>query len=89
MDKEKAEVGHLQELLSEIGGSLDKFLEFEHDDALHPDKTWRQKLNTALPIKGAGIEQVTNQIINDIIPNGSPVVKPGFTSFITTGATTS
>ncbi len=88
MDKEKAVVGHLQELLSEIGGGLDKFLEFEHEDAIHPDKNWRQKLNIALPQEGVGIEQVTSQIINDLIPNGSPVVKPGFTSFITTGATT-
>ena len=80
MHKEKAVVGHLRELLPEIGGSLDKFLEFEHEDALHPDKTWRQKLDIALPQQGVGIEQVASQIINDIIPNGSPIVKPGFTS---------
>lgn len=88
MDKEKAVVGHLQELLSQIGGSLDNFLKFEHKDALHPDKTWRQRLDITLPKQGVGIEQVTSQLINDIIPNGSPIVKPGFTSYITTGATT-
>jgi aromatic-L-amino-acid decarboxylase len=35
-----------------------------------------------------GIDQVTEELISEIIPNGSPVPKPGFSSFITTGSTT-
>jgi aromatic-L-amino-acid decarboxylase len=41
-----------------------------------------------LPETGVGIDRVTQELIELIIPNGSPVTKPGFTSYITTGATT-
>lgn len=88
MPVERAETGHLQLLLSQIGTGLDQYLKFEHQDALHPDNTWRQALDIPLPQQGVGVEQVTQELIDQIIPNGSPVPKPGFTSFITTGATT-
>ena len=87
MSKEQAETGNLQILLSQIGAGLDQYLKFEHPDALHPDNNWREFLNSSLPQKGVGIEQVTQDLLNQIIPNGSPVPKPGFSSFITTGST--
>jgi aromatic-L-amino-acid decarboxylase len=88
MPTEQAESGNLQELLSQIGGGLDHFLKFKHPDALHPDSSWREVLDTPLPQQGVGIEKVTQDLITQIIPNGSPVPKPGFTAFITTGSTT-
>lgn len=88
MKKELAETGDFEALLSQIGISLDQFQKFEHLDALHPSKNWRTKLDIPLPIQGIGIKAVTNELIEQVIPNGSPVAKPGFTSFITTGATT-
>jgi len=88
MKKEKAETGNFENLLSQIGAGLDQFQKFEHQDALHPDKTWRKALDGPLPANGVGIEKVTEILLEKIIPNGSPVGKPGFTSFITTGATT-
>jgi aromatic-L-amino-acid decarboxylase len=88
MPTEQAENGNLQELLSQIGGGLDHFLKFKHPDALHPDSSWREVLDTPLPQQGVGIEQVTQDLITQVIPNGSPVPKPGFTAFITTGSTT-
>lgn len=88
MSVEHAENGNLQDLLSQIGAGLDKFLNFDHPDALHPSASWREVLNTPLPQHGVGIEEVTQELITQIIPNGSPVPKPGFTSFITTGSTT-
>lgn len=88
MSKEKAETGNLQPLLSAIGAGLDNFLKFDHKDALHPDKNWRQALDEELPEYGVGINSVVEELLHQVIPNGSPVPKPGFTSFITTGATT-
>ncbi len=87
MSKEQAETGNLQALLSQIGTGLDQFLKFEHPDALDPDNNWRESLDIPLPSSGVGIEQVTQELLEQIIPNGSPVTHPGFTAFITTGAT--
>jgi len=83
-----AETANLQTLLTKIGKSLDQFVEFKHPDALQNRAQWLKQLDQALPQKGIGIEAVTSELINHVIPNGSPVAKPGFTSFITTGATT-
>jgi aromatic-L-amino-acid decarboxylase len=88
MSKEQAETGSLQRLLAHVGAGLDQYLKFEHPDALHPDRNWREYLNIPLPQNGVGIEQVTQDLLNQIIPNGSPVPRPGFSSFITTGSTT-
>ncbi len=88
MTKERAETGDLQSLLEKVGQGLDQFLKFEHGDALDSGKNWREELNISLPEHGVGIDQVTDELINTIIPNGSPVANPGFSSFITTGATT-
>jgi aromatic-L-amino-acid decarboxylase len=35
-----------------------------------------------------GIEQLTAELIRDIIPNGAAMPRPGFSAFITTGGTT-
>lgn len=85
---ELAETGKLTSLLGTLGGHLDKFLSFEHDDAMKSASDWQKKLNTCLPQQGVGAEQVIAEIGEVVLPNGSAVPKPGFTSFITTGATT-
>ena len=87
MQKDNAETGNIQNLLSQIGAGLDQYLKFEHKDAMHPDSQWRDLIDIALPRQGVGIGQVAEELINQIIPNGSAVPKPGFSSFITTGAT--
>ena len=84
---EQAETGRLQILLSQIGAGLDQYLRFEHQDALHPKNNWRETLNIPLPQNGVGIDQVTRELVEKVIPNGSPVPRPGFSAFITTGAT--
>ena len=88
MSKNLAETGHLEELLAQIGAGLDQYLRFEHPDAMHPDSSWRDTLDIPLPRHGVGINAVARDLVEQIIPNGSPVPKPGFTSFITTGAAT-
>ena len=87
MRDDDAETGNLQALLSQVGAGLDEFLKFEHPDALHPGRTWHQHLDIALPKRGVGIAAVTQELLQHVIPNGSAVVKPGFSSFITTGGT--
>ena len=87
MSRDKAEVGNLQDLLSRVGAGLDEYLKFEHPDALTRQDAWKAVLATELPQQGVGIDEVTRELIEHIIPNGSPVANPGFTSYITTGAT--
>lgn len=86
MSRDAAELGNLQDLLSRVGASLDAFLRFEHGDALQPGHRWQRQLDLPLPRHGVGIDCVTQELMKHVIPNGSPVVRPGFSSFITTGA---
>jgi aromatic-L-amino-acid decarboxylase len=88
MKVDAAETGHLQGLLTRVGAALDEFLKFEHPDAQHPGHRWREQLDIPLPQTGIGIDQVTEELIRTVIPNGSQIPKPGFCSFITTGGTT-
>lgn len=84
-----AETGRLQPLLARIGAGLDEFLTFEHPDALHGGGAhWREALERPLPARGIGADAVADELLRHVIPNGSAVPRPGFSSFITTGATT-
>jgi aromatic-L-amino-acid decarboxylase len=87
MPDEAAETRNLQSLLSRVGAALDEFVAFKHPDALHPGHTWRQRLDLPLPSIGVGIEQVTDELIQHVIPNGAATTRPGFSAFITTGGT--
>jgi len=87
MSQDKAETGHLQELLSRVGASLDDYLKFEQADALVRRDTWRPALQRPVPQQGVGIDEVTRELVEQVIPNGSSVARPGFTGFIMTGAT--
>ncbi len=88
MPVDHAETARLEELVSRIGAGLDRFLTFAHEDALHPAARWRAQLDLPLPRQGVGIDQVVKDLVEIVIPNGSAVPRPGFTAFITTGATT-
>ena len=88
MTKDFAETGQFANYMSQIGESLDDFLKFEHDDALAGDANWREQLSEQLPQKGVGIDAVAQTLRNTVIANGSAIVRPGFTAFITTGGTT-
>lgn len=85
---DKAETGQLTENLQQIGEALDQYLRYDHPDAMHPSANWQAILNEAVPTHGAGLEQVVSLLKEQIIPNGSAVSKPTFTSYITTGGTT-
>ena len=90
MTRDAAETGHLQSLLSQIGAGLDELLKFEHPDALHPGRRWREHLDMSLPHDGIGVGRVAEELVKHVIPNGSSLARPGFSAFITTaGATVS
>jgi aromatic-L-amino-acid decarboxylase len=82
-----AETANVERLLARLGAGLDQFLKFEHPDALHPHATWSTSLDLPLPQQGVGIDRVVDELLTHVIPYGSAVAKPGFSSFITTGAT--
>lgn len=88
MQIDAAETGNLQSLLARVGVALDQFLRFEHPDALLSSAEWLTRLDAPLPLRGVGIDRVTQDLIECLIPNGSATAKPGFSSFITTGGTT-
>ncbi|MEM7562043.1 MAG: aminotransferase class V-fold PLP-dependent enzyme [Pseudomonadota bacterium] len=87
MTAEKAELGQMHKHLSQLGIELDKFLKFEHPDALVNRDRWYPALKRPLPEQGVGLDQVMQELAEHVIPNGSPVVKPGFSGYIVTGAT--
>lgn len=83
-----ARTGGYREALDAIAEALDAFERFEHPDALARAEAWRAALDVPLPQRGAGLGDVIDALVRDVIPNGSPLVRPGFTGFITTGGTT-
>jgi len=86
--KEKAECNHISENLLSLGKYLDQYLELKHDDAFCNKNDWKNQLDHPLPEQGVGIKAVISELGNSVILNGSAIPKPGFSSFITTGATT-
>ena len=83
-----AETGRLQALLAQMGAGLDEYLRFEGSDAQTRRSQWLSALDEPLPQQGEGIESVLQQMLQQVIPNGSAVPNPGFCAYITTGATT-
>lgn len=88
MFDEHAECGNLKSYLVRLGGYLDEYLRFKHEDAMIAPERWRSVLQQPLPEQGVGIDTVLNEIGQYLLPNASQIPNPGCTSFITTGATT-
>ncbi|MDJ0777205.1 MAG: pyridoxal-dependent decarboxylase [Gammaproteobacteria bacterium] len=88
MSTEKAELGRLQTLLAQVGAGLDEYLRFEHADAFVNRAAWQPRLAQPLPRTGEGIDAVTRELVETLIPNGQPISKPGFTGYIVTGPVT-
>lgn len=87
MHKERAEFNNLTPRLTLLGAYLDRYMQFQHGDAMQRANTWRTALDIELPEQGIGIDQVLQEMGKVIIPNGSQIPNPGSSSFITTGAT--
>lgn len=89
IQNELAHCSELGELLSRLAEGLDRYLRFEDDDAVLKADSWRLTLERGVPESGVGIHSLIDEIQTHLLPNGSPIPKPGFSSFITTGATSS
>jgi len=88
MIDDHAETGDIEAALAAIGEGLDRYLTFEHSDAYAARDRWLTHLQQPLPVAGEGLQAVIDDLNHWVIPHGSPVPRPGFTSYITTGATT-
>lgn len=87
MTDDRSECGSLQAHLLRLGAYLDDYLRFENEDAMIDPARWRTVLQQPLPELGVGLDAVIAEMGGHVLPNASQVPKPGFTSFITTGAT--
>ena len=85
---EHAECDSFPRYLKQLGDELERFLRFEHGDAMDEPERWKNALRGPLPEQGVGIGPVMDEISRFLIPNGSKIPHPGFSSFITTGPTT-
>ena len=79
--------GPLSPALQQLGEYLDRFNEGKQGDAGLRRRQWQAVLQRPLPQAGIGLDKVLQELGEQVIPNGSAVPLPGFTSFITTGAT--
>ena len=86
--EDRAECGNLSAHLGALGAHLDRYLRFEHPDAMSDPDRWQAALGRDLPEHGIGIEAVLTEMGSHLIPNGSQIPHPGCSAFITTGATT-
>lgn len=82
------ETGAFAHHVGKIAAALDRFVEFEHPDALVNADVWRKQLGGPLPPDGVGIDAVIAELTDVLIPNGARISQPGFSGFITTGPTT-
>lgn len=86
---ELAACSELGDLLRHLAEGLDCYLRFEDEDAMVKADSWQAALGQALPETGIGVHKLIEEIQTHLLPNASPVPKPGFSSFITTGASSS
>ena len=83
---DEAECRSLSQQLRHLAPALESFLKFEQGDALAAASTWKQELGGRLPDSGIGVDKLVAQMATHLVPNGSGIVKPGCSSWITTGA---
>lgn len=84
--EELAACSELGDLLSDLAAGLDRYLLFEDEDAMASAGSWQAALQRGLPETGVGIQRLIEEIRVNLLPNASPIPRPGFSSYITTGA---
>ncbi|MGH3508814.1 MAG: pyridoxal phosphate-dependent decarboxylase family protein [Nocardioidaceae bacterium] len=85
---DSTETARVSEVLARLGPRLDEFWRFEAEDRSVRDRAaWLPTFDRTLPAEGAGLDAVLAEL-DLAIRNGSRIADPGFSGFITTGATT-
>ncbi len=88
-ERDAAECGRVGEALLALSPALDAFVRFDTPDRTVRERdVWLPRLDVALPDAGAGLDTVLDELAL-AIDQGCRVSHPGFSGFITTGATTS
>ena len=88
--RDPAELGQLTATVEQILPAIEKFWRYDgRDDAARRRPGWLARLDVPLPEAGGGIGAVIADLAEVVIPNGARVSEPGWSSFITTGPTTS
>ena len=84
------ELGQLTATVEQVLPAIEKFWRYDgRDDAAGRRPGWLARLDVPLPEAGGGIGAVVADLAEVVIPNGARVSEPGWSSFITTGPTTS
>ena len=84
-----AELGQLTATVERVLPAIEEFWRYDgRDDAARRRPGWLARLDVPLPEDGGGIGAVVADLAEVVIPNGSRVGEPGWSSFITTGPTT-
>ena len=85
-----AELGQLTATVERVLPAIEEFWRYDgRDDAARRRPGWLARLDVPLPEDGGGIGAVVADLAEVVIPNGARVSEPGWSSFITTGPTTS
>ena len=85
-----AELGQLTATVERVLPAIEEFWRYDgRDDAARRRPGWLARLDVPLPEDGGGIGAVVADLAEVVIPNGARVGEPGWSSFITTGPTTS
>jgi len=87
MNNDRANCSSLTPYLQKLGAYLDEYAKFDRGDAMQYETSWKSALQQSAPESGSGLDTVIEELGQVVIANGSQVPNPGFTSFITTGAT--
>ncbi len=82
------ETEHYGDRLKAVGDRLDAFARFEHPDAVRARTSWETLTDLPLPDEGVGIDAVTRELLDVVVPGGGPISSPTFWGFVTTGPTT-
>ena len=78
----------LAELLARIGASLDDKV---HNPPIDPYLTraqWEHLAHEPVPLTPAPVDELVDELVSLLIPNGGRVSDPGFWAFVTTAPTT-
>lgn len=88
-DADAAELGRVGDTLARLAPALDEYLRFATRDRTVTERDrWRAVLDAPLPERGAGLDTVVDELAV-AVEYGCRVSDPGFSGFVTTGATTS